>query len=154
MMRRAADWNKKHGVVAPGEFIYDSTKDPMRPLKVALHTNDIEDAATQIRKLISSGAKTSEQLIAYFRHYGDRGFAGPEYRETLFRASLSASQLDMYWKAKQGKLAVNTRFLEALGKANEIGISTGPSAQPGAEKSIGRGGSRSGQRPGRRSRQR
>jgi hypothetical protein len=126
-IRKLVDaWKKKNKVPeAPGEFIYDSDKDPLRPLKLALSDGDEAGAVKEIKKITDSGSMTVKKMDEYFKHYSNRPFTGSAANESKFVSSLSADDLKTYQAAQQHRSKMGLLFKQALAKSGKSAYTPG-----------------------------
>lgn len=112
--QEAAKWKEKNNIrTQPGEFIYDSTKDIYRPLKLALLDGYPEAAAKEYQKLIASKVVTPGQVLKHFQTYAHAPFSGSRKNERRFYESLTKDQQHAYQGAKQEKERILQGFLKA-----------------------------------------
>lgn len=110
----ADDWKKKNKVrEAPGEFIYDSDKDPLRPLKLALSDNDDGGAVAEIRKVLQGKVMTLPKMDDYFRRYAKANFTGSAFNERKWMQSLSADDRKTVQAAQQHRQAMLRLYYQA-----------------------------------------
>lgn len=113
----AGEWKKAQGIQEPGEFIYDSEKDPLRALKVALSRNDEESAAKEIKRLVDSNITTEKKLRAYFKRYGSMPFTGSKSNDRTWMETLNEDQRKIVEGAKAHKESIRELFEESLYKS-------------------------------------
>ncbi len=111
----AAKWKAKHGIGEPGEFIYDAAKDPLRPLKLALVSNDDGLAAKEIKNLLGAGYNR-KRLMNYFKRYQTMPFTGSRANDFKWKKELGEDDRKTVEVAADHKRAVGRLFFEALGK--------------------------------------
>jgi hypothetical protein len=117
--KMAQKWKDKHGIQEKGEFIYDSDKDPLRPLKLALANGDEAGAVKEIKRLkdakwhADKKGNTNFHLNEYWRKYSTSPFAGGVDNEKEFIKTLTADQKKTVESAKQSKKAMFKLFLRA-----------------------------------------
>ncbi len=111
----ARDWKAKNGVQEPGEFIYDSEKDPLRPLKIALSNADDAGAANEIKKVLASGYD-AKRLNAYFDRYAKMPFTGSLKNDAKWKKTLDEDQLKTVQAAMEHKKTIRSLYLKALGQ--------------------------------------
>jgi len=111
----AKAWKAKNGVQEPGEFIYDSEKDPLRPLKLALSNGDDAGAAKEIKKVLDSGYD-KKRLNAYFDRYAKMPFTGSMKNDVKWKKTLNEDELKTVEAAAEHKKTIRALYLKALGQ--------------------------------------
>jgi hypothetical protein len=109
----AKDWKSKHGIGDRGEFIYDSEKDPLRGLKVALHNQDEAGAVNEIKALIRDKTYTADKLNKYFERYANMPFTGSRANDVKFKATLTDDEKKTVNKAAQHKKDIQKLYWRA-----------------------------------------
>jgi len=114
----AQKWKDKHGIQSKGEFVYDSDKDPLRPLKLALANGDEAGAVKELKKLKAGKSKynTDFALNEYFNRYATMRFTGSAENDRKFIDSLSADEKMTVEAAKEAKVGMRELYFKANAK--------------------------------------
>lgn len=110
----AQKWKAEQGIQERGEFIYDSEKDPLRPLKIALSSSDDVAAAGELKKLFDSGVKR-QKLNDYFNRYARMPFTGSKSNDRKWMETLNADDRKTVEAAIEHKKAIRQLYWNALG---------------------------------------
>jgi hypothetical protein len=113
IFKLAQKWKEKNHVGMKGEFIYDSNKDPLRPLKLALSNGDDGGSVKAIKKLIDSKEFTMGKLNDYFTRYANMPFTGSAKNDLDFLGTLSEDNKKTFQAAKEHKRAMLILFQKA-----------------------------------------
>lgn len=113
----AEAWKKKNNVrEAPGEFIYDSDKDPLRPLKLALSEGDDGGAVKEIKRILEGRVMNVAKLDAYFQRYAKAPFSGSHANESKFMRDLSEDERKTVLSAQQHRANMGMLYRQAKQK--------------------------------------
>lgn len=108
----AQKWKEQNGIQDRGEFIYDSEKDPLRPLKIALSSDDDVAAAAELKKLFDSGV-THKKLNDYFNRYAQMPFTGSKANDRKWMATLKEDDRKTVLAAIEHKKAIRDLYRKA-----------------------------------------
>lgn len=112
----AQKWKDAHGVGMKGEFIYDPSKDPLRPLKVALSENDEAGSVKEIKKLVDAHTYSIGKLNDYFNRYAAMPFTGSSDNDKKFVQGLTEDQKKTVQAAREHKKSIKKLYQSARDK--------------------------------------
>ncbi|MBU6231541.1 hypothetical protein KGP36_02635 [Patescibacteria group bacterium] len=112
----AQKWKDQHGVGMKSEFIYDSNKDPLRPLKLAISNADDAGATREIKNLVDSKKYTVSKLNDYFSRYAAMPFTGSQENDRKFVQTLDSDQKKTVEAAREHKKTIRSLYQKAREK--------------------------------------
>jgi hypothetical protein len=114
-MKAINQWKEKKGYTAPGEFVYDSDKDPYSKLTTALTYGSPGDARKQLDALTAGKTPAEARKIAqhYRRSLAEHPYlTGSRAHEQEYIKSLDASGKAQYDEAKAERKAMWQKFVK------------------------------------------
>lgn len=118
MLRKAQDFIKSEGLTPPtGWQMIRTDEDSYTKLRHALRNDDVGGAASVLASLRKT--HTDEAIFKAMTAWAKRPFTGSQKNETLFRMSLSDSDLEKYYQATLGRQELLSKFYDAYYSVRE-----------------------------------